>query len=281
MRIVTHHGSAHRDEFMACCLVLALPDNHDDPVIERREPTAADLDDPKVWVLDIGGRCEPALLNFDHHHLPSQTPPVCTFSLVLNHLGILMRAHGAWPWLELTILDDVAGPGAVAKTVGCAREAISRLGAPAEEYLLKLFAEKKTLARDDSLTTVMTAIGRRMRQDLDRFSERIEVLRRNGIVFTTLGGLRVFAYLAGPLPEHKLAVDPHCDALGGIAAIILPSERDEGLSLSRFRDHPDLDFRRLRGNPRVGFIHQSGFMAVTNGHPGQHELAALIDAARG
>lgn len=266
---------------MACCLVLASTENHGDPVIERRDPHAADLEDPAVWVLDMGGQYNPAFLNFDHHHLPPQTPPVCTFSLVLDHLGLLARAHATWPWLELTILDDVAGPSAVARAIGCPREVMPRLGAPAEEYLLKLFAGKHALRPDDCLTSVMIAIGRRMREDLDRFAVRLEVLRRNGTVFTTPGGMRVFAYLAGPLPEHKLAVDPHCDALGDIAAFILPSERDAGLSLTRFRDNPALDFRRLRGDPRVGFIHQSGFMAVTRGNPTPAELAELIDAARG
>ena len=38
-RILTHPGGSHKDEFLACCLLLA-----ENPVtIVRREPTEADL----------------------------------------------------------------------------------------------------------------------------------------------------------------------------------------------------------------------------------------------
>ena len=39
-RVLTHPGSAHKDDFLACCVLL-----HHYPVpIERREPTEADLE---------------------------------------------------------------------------------------------------------------------------------------------------------------------------------------------------------------------------------------------
>lgn len=64
--ILTHPGSAHKDEFLACCVLLA-----ETPVpISRREPTPADLADPGVAVIDVGHLHDPALNNFDHHQLP-------------------------------------------------------------------------------------------------------------------------------------------------------------------------------------------------------------------
>ena len=75
--ILTHPGSAHKDEFLACCVLLA---EHPVP-IERREPLPNDLADPAVAVVDVGHRHEPALNNFDHHQLAKDHPPTCSLSL--------------------------------------------------------------------------------------------------------------------------------------------------------------------------------------------------------
>ena len=82
--IVTHPGGAHKDDFLACCLLAHL---HGVP-IERREPTASDLADPLICVVDVGGDHNPDLNNFDHHQFPRDADPLCAFSLVLHHLGL-------------------------------------------------------------------------------------------------------------------------------------------------------------------------------------------------
>ena len=53
--IVTHPGGAHKDEFLACAVLLSqnvLP-------VFRREPSAADLADETIAVLDVGGEHDP------------------------------------------------------------------------------------------------------------------------------------------------------------------------------------------------------------------------------
>jgi len=62
--IVTHPGVFHADDV---CAVAWLRISGCDVPVERRVPTPADVDHPTVMVIDIGGRNEPALLNFDHH----------------------------------------------------------------------------------------------------------------------------------------------------------------------------------------------------------------------
>jgi len=64
--IITHPGSAHFDEMTAVSLILAA---HADTEfhIERREPIPEELDNPDIWVVDIGNRHEPEKRNFDHH----------------------------------------------------------------------------------------------------------------------------------------------------------------------------------------------------------------------
>ncbi|MCF7761691.1 MAG: MYG1 family protein, partial [Cephaloticoccus sp.] len=55
--ILTHPGSAHKDEFLACCVLLA---SFPTPVVGR-EPPPADLADPATAVVDVGQRHEPDL----------------------------------------------------------------------------------------------------------------------------------------------------------------------------------------------------------------------------
>ena len=47
--ILTHPGSAHKDDFLACCLLVA---RHGVPVW-RRDPTDEDLADPRIVVVDV------------------------------------------------------------------------------------------------------------------------------------------------------------------------------------------------------------------------------------
>src|SRR5690606_14945430 len=87
--ILTHPGGAHKDEFLACCLLAHV---HQTSIV-RREPTEADLLDPSVCVVDVGGEHLPERLNFDHHQFPKNHPPSCSLTLVLQHLGIYEDAR--------------------------------------------------------------------------------------------------------------------------------------------------------------------------------------------
>ena len=81
--ILTHPGGAHKDEFLACSVLLAL---HPVPLV-RREPTPEDLANPAICVVDVGHQHEPALHNFDHHQLPKDHPPTCSLSLSCSILN--------------------------------------------------------------------------------------------------------------------------------------------------------------------------------------------------
>ena len=82
--IVTHPGGAHKDDFLACAVLLSKF-----PVsIFRRDPTEDELADPQIAVVDVGHRHEPDLNNFDHHQFPREMEPTCSLSLVLQKMGI-------------------------------------------------------------------------------------------------------------------------------------------------------------------------------------------------
>ncbi|MFZ4765329.1 MAG: MYG1 family protein, partial [Roseimicrobium sp.] len=94
--ILTHPGGAHKDELLACSLLGAV---HRVPIV-RREPTADDLADPSIAVVDVGGEHAPERHNFDHHQFPADHPPVCALSLALQHLGVYEDARQFCDWLE-------------------------------------------------------------------------------------------------------------------------------------------------------------------------------------
>ena len=154
-QILTHPGGAHKDEFLACSVLLALH-----PVaLVRREPVAADLDNPTVAVVDVGHRHEPALANFDHHQLPKNHPPTCSLSLVLQHLGLYEDARQFCDWLEPAEWFDCRGPLVTARWLGIDPEVVNQLNSPIDITLLRRFALVQELAPGQPLWEMMRMIG--------------------------------------------------------------------------------------------------------------------------
>ena len=58
--ILTHPGGAHKDDFLACCILAHLHG----VTIHRREPTEDDLSTPDTCVVDTGGIHDATLKNF-------------------------------------------------------------------------------------------------------------------------------------------------------------------------------------------------------------------------
>ena len=97
-KIITHPGRAHKDDFLAICLLISRAPA---PIL-RGEPSPEDLADPTLAVIDVGGEHEPARMNFDHHQWSRDRAPTCALSLVLDHLGCYEDAQQFWRWLATT-----------------------------------------------------------------------------------------------------------------------------------------------------------------------------------
>src|SRR5688572_30387862 len=145
--LVTHPGGAHKDEFLACCVLLAVQPA---PVL-RREPTAADLADPAICVVDVGFLHEPAKNNFDHHQLPRDHPPTCSLSLVLQALELYDDARDFFPWLETAEWFDARGPFATADWLGVDRDLLPKLSSPIDGTLLRRFSGSARLVSGEPL----------------------------------------------------------------------------------------------------------------------------------
>lgn len=66
-KIITHAGQFHADEVLGVALLLTIY-NKDVSIVERKfTVTEEELNDPEIFVVDVGKQYDPAKNNFDHH----------------------------------------------------------------------------------------------------------------------------------------------------------------------------------------------------------------------
>jgi hypothetical protein len=285
--ILTHPGSAHKDEFLACCVLLATTPA---PIL-RREPTDADLADPAVAVIDVGHRHEPALNNFDHHQLPTDATPTCALSLVLQHLGLYADARAFCEWLEPAEWFDCRGPNETARWLGIERGIVFKLYSPIDGTLLRRFAAAKQHLPGEPLWEMMRLIGTDLVDYIRQLRARLTFIGQHAQLWTldelAVAGSPAPAVLflprTEPLPDDTSAgLDRYVTEQGlddRVVALIAPDRRNTGYGLSRHRDHPRLDFTRIKAEPDVHFAHARGFVAKTSAADPQRLRQLLLLAA--
>lgn len=277
--ILTHPGGAHKDDFLACCVLAA---RHGCEIV-RREPLAADLDDPGVLVVDVGGEHDPARGNFDHHQFPVDHPPVCALSLVLMDFGVYDDARRLCDWLETAERFDVTGPHQTAAWLGVEREALARLNSPIDLTLLRRFAKCAALHPGEPLYEVMTWIGGDLLDYLESMRARLAFVGEHAEIWDFDGIKVLFMPRTEPLPEEPSAgLGRHVETLGlehEVAAMVYPDRRGEGYGLGRYRDDPRFDFTRIESQPDVHFAHLRGFVAKSTA-TSEDRLRELLKAAK-
>ena len=269
--IITHSGDAHRDDFLTCCILFALGKAEK---IIRRDPSADELADSSTWVVDVGLRHEPALNNFDHHQ--PETADQCALSLLLTHLGMNVAATAAFQWYKPTIIWDSQGPKALAKFLDIKPYAINALYSPIEKSILRLFGSKTIVHLDSDLGYIMYEIGKSIVNYLPKFQDRWDKLTA-GAYFRKINGVDVI-YAMVDRDDPSLA-------LSEFRAIVMPSagasvildNRGPGIALYRFDDHPKVDFRRIKGEPGIEFVHPNGFIAKTSQMLDSQAVDALLE----
>lgn len=282
--ILTHPGSAHKDEYLACSVLVAV---RHVPIV-RREPTAEDIANPSTCVVDVGHEHDPARNNFDHHQFPRDRTPTCSLSLVLQHFGVYEDARQFCDWLEPTEWFDCRGPIETARWLGVDREILSRLNSPMDASLLRRFSHVVRLASPDPLWEIMRAVGEDLLDYLRSMRARLEFIGRHAQLWDlTLptGDVTIF-YLprTEPLPDDPSGGIDHYITANNLAdrvvGVVSPDRRGGGYGLARFQDDPRLDFTRIATHPSVHFAHARGFVAKSSA-TGIEELKYLLTLAGG
>jgi hypothetical protein len=256
-KIVTHSGGPHMDDLMSVCIVLAM--DNDVKCVERRTAEPEEIADPTVWVLDQGGVHDPENRNFDHHQFPAGTRR-CTLSLLAEHFD-LKNDLDEMVWFRALVLDDSLGPIKTAGELGCSATLLKGLMRGAvNEFVLARFEQAKELNSDDELIKLLSAIGTHIVTDIRNKKERIQLIRKKA-EFTEVNGLNVLFFMED-VPDPKLSLTAYLKKTGKNAGVVVVvNTRDSGWSLSRVGDHPRVDFRRIKGDDDVLFVHANGFVA--------------------
>jgi hypothetical protein len=266
--IVTHPGGAHKDEFLACAVLISKF-----PVsIFRRDPTEDELADPGVAVVDVGHRHEPDLHNFDHHQFPRDMDPTCSLSLVLQKMGIYEDTKEFCSWLETAEWFDCRGPNDTADWLGVNREAMAKLNSPLDVTLLQRFAKQSEHHSGEPIWEVMKMIGADLVSYVINLRSRMDQVAKVEQVWDLEEGDQ--GIKAVFVPRTDPSIENASGALAWrvkeleleeeVVAMVYPDSRGEGYGMRRFNDSPVLDFSLLADEPDVHFTHARGFIAKTS-----------------
>ena len=264
-KIITHPGGAHKDEFLACCVLLAS----DSVSILRQEATDEELNDPLVVVVDVGHRHEPHLNNFDHHQFPRDAEPTCSLSLVLTKSGIYEDARSFCPWLEVAEWFDCRGPNDTAEWLGLDREVVGKLNSPIDITILQGFAKQTEHNPGEPIWEVMRMMGKELVGYITGLRGRINEVSKIEEIWNLNHGDDVFKVIF--VPRTDPSIEEVSGALGWrvkelgledeVKAIVYPDGRGQGYGMKRFNDREEIDFSRIEKESDVRFAHARGFIA--------------------
>jgi len=275
MKIITHPGQSHRDEFLACCLLIA---EHGNIHIARRDPTEDELTCDQTYVIDVGGQYSQDLLNFDHHHFPRESPPNCALSMVMRHLGIYSSSTAIFPWLTPTEILDCKGPIALANWAGTDRDSLMGLMSPVESQMLQVFSRYESIDPSDCIHIMMGYIGTGILTYLNAVGTRLELLEQS--LSFRVGELLCIdtRHIVSGKDDPALGLEIFCKTrlTDEPAVTVTSDDRGNGFTLFRRNDNPKIDFSRIKDEPDVVFAHTNGFIAKVK--PGGNAAILIANA---
>ena len=262
--IITHPGGAHKDDFLACAVLLTQA-----PVaIERRDPTKAELESVSVAVVDIGHQHAPELSNFDHHQFPRDQVPTCALSLILIYLGIYDDSREFCSWLEVAEWFDCRGPVDTAKWLEMDRDTLSRLNSPLDITLLRRFASQGEHKPGEPIWEIMRMIGEDLVNYVTSLRTRLDFVAQNAEVWDLDHFKVLFMPRTDPLPEETSSgLGYHIEKLGledEVLALVYPDSRGTGYGMRRYKDDTRMEFTLIGDESDVHFAHARGFIAKTS-----------------
>lgn len=272
--IVTHPGTAHADDFFACCILAAkfgVP-------IYRREPTAEDFDSADTIVVDVGGQYNTDYYLFDHHQDANLE---CALVLVLKWLGLHEKFQRAYRWYDNVDFRDRSGVKKLGEKYNLTDDQMLELNSPIHTTMLSIFGKKSRLCAieleewtnaligGDEFYDVMSTIGTELIVYAEQYGsawERLEKCERQNfrgheVLINPSDNLTATLDFAR---EHKLSIMCSHD------------NRGSGWAILRCNDTPGIDLTVLSSDPRVTFAHKAGFIAKTKERIVVEELFELL-----
>lgn len=255
-KIIVHPGNAHRDDFLAVSILLAILDEAE---VFRCDPSREDLADPATYVVDVGMEYDPERRNYDHHQDKSLP---CAFHLVMQDLGYHEDAQAVFGWYPFMSMMDVRGPHKTAEHFGVDASVLLASSSPIDGYILSRFSRLETLRPQDLLYQFMREMGRDMLALIKLKKERLERLKREAEIVPVK---QIKAVVCAIEDNPKLSMELYLRSLDDerVMICITPSVRGEGWELLRLGDSHLVDFRAITDRPEVRFVHANGYIATT------------------
>lgn len=311
-KIITHGGNAHLDDVMACALALvdwtwdrmglesgrcsvdiALGKACEDVVIERREPTPEELEDPKVLVLDVGGHYNPGKGSFDHHQFPRGTKE-SAMSLYAASVGLPNGAfdvteeyepdsaeypgdslasflEDAYPWFRTRVALDACGPFAAAKENGVEWGVVEKFLGPLEDVVLKMFENADSADRIRVVAPLAETVLRR-----HMAWEKVSSSMKYDHPWWADNEFTIADFTNADPHDVEACSDMLTRYVNGVA--VFHDNRGEGLTLLRLRDDPRIDFTKVKDDPEVAFCRNGGFIVKTKSKDPEKAWRLIEDA---
>lgn len=275
--IVVHPGGVHLDEILAVGLIC---DRHGLLSVYRREPSKQELDDERVWVVDVGMEHIPEKRNFDHHQFAADAAPDCALSLVAKHLdlhGLLMNR----PWYEAQVKIDSKGFPKTASELGLTQPIPPGLLSPLDMGLKTLWVENGQGAVNEAVVTIATQLAGALVKEAQQFVDELKTAReKTEFVSVCDVPIMVHHFVAGNDVSNHLKAEWEADSSKVVAASLSHDSREPfGWALYRFNDDERIDFSKIADEQVVSFAHPAGFIAKTNERIEMNAAKALIEKA--
>ncbi len=255
-KIITHPGSAHKDDFMSVSILLATLGSAE---IFRREATSEDLADPDTYVVDVGMEHDLEKHNFDHHQDPSFP---CAFHLVMKYLGYHDTAIIVFGWYAQMSMMDVRGPYKTAEYLGIDTSVLFASSSPIDGYILSCFSKVTSLTEQDAFYGLMKDFGEDFIEMIGLKMARLEQLKKE----TQILPIKHLKALVSRIADNpKLSMELYLRALNDKAVVmsITPSIRGAGWEMLRLADNMVVDFRLVASHPEIRYVHMNGSIAKT------------------
>lgn len=272
--ILIHPGNFHTDD--ALCVGMA---SHITGVAQvyRREPTKEELEDVRVLVLDVGGKHEPHLNNFDHHQLPKDNEN-CAFVLYCQHVGVAELLEKHTSWFKMVSYIDTQGPDKAAKLLELPKWP-KELVSPILTGLMGIMAKYNNDRLPRRYVMMLTEIVENIleyaqdkRDSTQRIKEMVKHVSVNnvaGMLYDYQNPVGLNEYRNTLLKEHNL----------NVGFVIMRDDRGPGWVLYRYDDDKRIDFSKLKDHEDIHFAHANGFIAKTNEGISMDEALELVKLA--
>ena len=277
VKIITHSGSAHLDDFLSVCVLLSKYDEINE-VYRKSIVSDEELNDKTIWKVDIGMVHDPIIKAFDHHQEGIED---CAFSLLLKYWDIWEQAKEVYSWIPAMVKIDTSGLDSVLNHHRMSYDTYFRLNSFIEEAIMDWFQKCEIISKKKNklLFYTMKAIGRQFfagitnyHQILGDFKSKLEVklVSNRGIEEDIQKGIPIFLYLTRK-PNYTSILDKifylyktkYFPNYHGTWITAFTYDRPKKTICLRRHGNPSkVNLAKLESLEKTEFAHPKGYVAV-------------------